>query len=190
MTGARDELARLYADDVHEHSAGLTAGTPEHRAMRARDAGRRATAERLLAELRSTGQATAADLFHAAWLLNHGDAADEVWRAHELAREAAEAGGPARARWLAAAAYDRWCMYDGRPQRYGTQLVPDGVGIRVWDVETPDVGDAERARWDVPPLDAQRRRAAELSRTEPQPPMDGAPPWLRAALARWHATGR
>ena len=188
-----DALAGLYADDVREHSAGRTAGTPEYRAMRARDAERRRAADRLLAELRGAGRATAADLYHAAWLLNHGDAPDEARRAHELARAAAEIGGADGAdgadgaRWLAAAAYDRWCMYDGRPQRYGTQLVPDGVGIRVWDVETPDVGDAERARWGVPPLDAQRRRAAELSRTERQPPMEGAPAWLRAALARWRA---
>ena len=189
MSGASEALARLHAEDVREHAAGRTAGTPEYRAMRARDAERRGTGERLLAELRASGQATAADLFHAAWLLNHGDAPDEARRAHELAREAAALGGVAKARWLAAAAYDRWCMYDGRPQRYGTQLVPDGVGIRVWDVETPDVGDAERARWDVPPLAAQRRRAAELSRTEPQPPMDGAPAWLRAAVARWRAGG-
>ncbi len=186
-SAASDALARLDADDLREHAAVPPVGTDAYRALRARDAERRATAERLLAALRTSGAATAADLFHAAWLLNHGDRPDEARRAHELAREAAALGGPATARWLAAAAYDRWCMYEGRPQRYGTQLVPDGVGIRVWDVEEPDVGDAERARWDVPPLDAQRRRAAELSRTAPQPPMDGAPAWLRAALARWRA---
>ena len=189
MSDAREALARLYADDVREHAAGLTAGTPEYRAMRARDVERRRAAGRLLAELRGAGRATATDLFHAAWLLHHGDGPDEARQAHELAREAAATGGADGARWLAAAAYDRWCMYEGRPQRYGTQLVPDGVGIRVWDVETPDVGDVERARWDVPPLEAQRRRAAELSRTERQPPMEGAPAWLRAALARWRAAG-
>ena len=124
-------------------------------------------------------------LYHAAWLLNHGDAPAEARRAHELAREAA-GRGHAPARWLAAAAYDRWCMYEGRPQRFGTQLVPDGVRIRLWDVD-PATTDAERAAWDVPPLAEQQRRAERLSRTEAQPPMEDAPAWLRAALARWRA---
>jgi hypothetical protein len=75
-------------------------------------------------------------------------------------------------------------MYEGRAQRWGTQIVPDGVRHRVWDVD-PTTTDAERAEWDVPPLAEQERRAVELTRTEPQPPLALAPAWLRAALARW-----
>jgi hypothetical protein len=178
-------LAALYADDVREHGDVPPVGTPAYDALRARDRARRAAAVEALAALRAPGPPPADALYHAAWLLNHGERPDEARRAHELAAEAA-ARGLAPARWLAAAAYDRWCMYEGRRQRYGTQIVPDGTRHRVWDVD-PATTDAERARWDVPPLATQHRRAEEITRAAPQPPMDGAPPWLRAALARWRA---
>jgi SAM-dependent methyltransferase len=84
-------------------------------------------------------------------------------------------------------------MYEGRPQRYGTEIVPDDVRHRLWDVK-PATTDDERAAWDVPPLAEQLRRADELTLHEPQPPMDEAPPWLRTAIERWSAdrwlTGR
>jgi hypothetical protein len=131
------------------------------------------------------GAVTPQALYDAAWLLNHGEHPAEARQAHELAREAAE-HGHAPARWLAAAAYDRWCMYEGRPQRYGTQFVADGVRYRLWDVE-PATTDAERAAWDVPALAEQLARAEALTRTEPQPPLTHAPAWLRGALARWRA---
>lgn len=158
-------------------------GTPEYRALRERDRRRRERGADLLGSLDASGAASAEDLYHAAWLFNHGDQPAEARRAHELARKAAERGHRP-ARWLAAAAYDRWCMYEGRPQRYGTQFVPDGVLHRLWDVE-PATTDEERATWDVPPLAEQTRRAGELTRSEPQPPMDGAPAWLEAAIERW-----
>jgi hypothetical protein len=76
----------------------------------------------------------------------------------------------------------------GRPQRYGTQFVPDGVRHRLWDVE-PGTTDEERAAWDVPPLAEQLRRADELTRSGPQPPMDEAPAWLKVATERWTSEG-
>lgn len=176
-------LADMYADDLREHSAVPPVGTPEYRALRRRDRGRRERADAMLTALRASGGPSPLDLYHAAWLFNHGEHPEEARQAHELAREAAERGHRP-ARWLAAAAYDRWCLYEERPQRYGTQFVPDGVRYRLWDVE-PATTDAERAAWDVPPLAEQVRRAEELTRTEPQPPMDTAPPWLEKALARW-----
>ena len=105
-------------------------------------------------------------------------------RAHELAREAAK-GGVRAARWLAAAACDRWLMYQGKPQKYGTQFVPDGVRYRLWDTD-PLTTDAERRTWDVPPWEAQLRRAEEMTRREQQPDMDEAPRWLRDAIERWN----
>ncbi|MDC3960595.1 hypothetical protein [Polyangium jinanense] len=180
-------LAALYADDNREHAAVPPVDTPDYRALRERDHARRAQAESALAFLRARGAASAEDLFHAAWLFNHGDHPDEARRAHELAREAAERGYR-RARWLAAASCDRWCMYEGRPQKYGTQFVPDGVRHRLWDVD-PTTTDAERAAWDVPPLAEQLRRAEEMTRTEPQPPMAFAPAWLKAAIERWGKFG-
>lgn len=178
-----DELAALWAADRRDHGSVPPVGTPAYAALRQRDRERRARGADLLVELNAHGSTDARDLYHAAWLFQHGDDAADARRAHELAREAAERGyGPAR--WLAAASYDRWCMYEGRPQSYGTQFVPDGTRYRLWDVD-PTTTDDERATWDVPPLAAQLRRAEELTLTEPQPPLEHAPEWLRKALERW-----
>lgn len=183
-------LAALYAEDVREHGAVPPAGTPEYRALRERDRERRAHVEIALDALHAPGGASPDgpspdDLFHAAWLFNHGETPADARRGHELAHEAAQRGHR-RARWLAAAAFDRWCMYEGRPQKYGTQFVPDGRRFRLWDLD-PATNDAERAAWDVPPLAEQLRRADALTCTESQPPLAEAPGWLRAALARWRS---
>lgn len=150
--------------------------------MRERDAERRG---RLQSIVESGGLREAEDYYHAAWVLNHGESVEEIWQAHVLAREAVERGS-GRARWLAAATYDRWLMYQGRPQKYGTQIVPDGRRQRVWDVE-PATSDAERAEWGVPTLAEMNRRAEGATRSEPMPPMDAAPQWLEDALLRWRA---
>lgn len=42
-------------------------------------------------------------------VFQHGNSLADCWNAHELSSRAAEMGyGPAR--WLAAAAHDRWCV--------------------------------------------------------------------------------
>lgn len=182
---AAERLEELYLEDRAEHADVPPMGTPEYDALRERDRARRTEASELLARLGGMEKASAEELYHAAWLFNHGDTPDEARRAHELARTAA-AVGHERAPWLAAAAYDRWCMYEGRPQKFGTQLVPDGTRFRLWDVE-PGTTDEERAAHGVPTLEEQRRRAERMTREEPQPPMELAPDWLREALDRWAA---
>jgi hypothetical protein len=88
----------------------------------------------------------------------------------------------AAGKWLAAAALDRWLMYQGRPQKYGTQIVPDGTRWRIWNTD-PTTTDADRAAADVPPLKEQLERAEAM--TDPQPPMEEAPTWLKNALESW-----
>ncbi len=73
-----------------------------------------------------------------------GNLAD-VWQAHALARRAAELGHRTN---LAAAAYDRWLLIQGKPQKYGTQYQWDGT---LYPVD-PAMTDEERAAWLVPPL--------------------------------------
>jgi hypothetical protein len=180
-------LAALHAEDRTEHVAVPLVGTSEYRSLRERDRQRRLRAERALELLQRERRIAAEDVYHAAWLFNHGDNSAEAKKAHELALEAAELGHP-KARWLAAASYDRWCMYEGRPQRYGTQFVPDGTRYRLWDVD-PSTTDAERAKWDVPPLSQQLLRAKEITVREPQPPMNEAPKWLKPAIERWNSGG-
>jgi hypothetical protein len=84
---------------------------------------------------------------------------------------------------------DRWCMYQGKPQKYGTQYVSDGIRQRLWDVD-PSATDAERAAWNIPPLAEQLRKAEEATRIDPPQPInrDDAPWWLKEALLRWSVT--
>lgn len=170
-------LARLLAEDQAEDRAVL-AGEPAYVALRDRDRARREAVTALLAE----GWPEDADaLYAAAWIMNHGDLWEEAAYGHRLAQRAAELGH-AGARWLAAAALDRSLMYAERPQKYGTNIVPDGVSWRLWDVD-PATTDQERIANDVPPLAEMQARAAAI--TTPQPDMAGAPDSLRRAMRRW-----
>ena len=112
-----------------------------------RDAARR---ERVLAIIEAGGLAEPEDYFHAAMVFQHGTDLKDYQRAHQLARKAAEMGyRPGR--WLAAAAYDRWLMSQGQPQKYGTQYRDQNGVMVLWTVD-PETTDEERAQWDVPPL--------------------------------------
>jgi hypothetical protein len=136
--------------------------------------------------------ASAEDYYHAAWIMNHGDTADDARQAHLLALRSSELGyRPAR--WLAAASYDRWQMYQGKPQKYGTNYVFDGRRDRLWDVD-PTTTDEERAAWDVPPFEEQRRKADEankhrlpMTESERKAFEQNAPAWLKEILQRWRA---
>ncbi|GAB4446192.1 MAG: hypothetical protein Kow0031_28800 [Anaerolineae bacterium] len=174
------ELLQLFRADQADREQHPPFDSPAYHALLARDAQRRL---RVL-EIIEAGQANSPqDLYYAALVLHHGGDLPQVRMAHTLAKSAAEQGyRPAR--WLTAATLDRWLMMQGRPQKYGTQIVPDGQRQRVWDVD-PATTDEERAAWDVRPLRQQHARAAELTRTQPMPPMERAPNWLKAAIRRW-----
>lgn len=181
MQGRR--LIELFEEDQRARVHHPPYGTEEYRALRRDDAARRDEARDLIEHVdRLSGE----ELYCAAMLFQHSDDVDDVHTAHTLARRSAECGyRPAR--WLAAASLDRWLMYQGRPQKYGTNIVPDGRRQRVWDVD-PRTGDDERAIWDVPPLEEMLRRAERLTLSEPMPPMSEAPPWLQQAIERWRET--
>jgi hypothetical protein len=176
------DLERLLDEDRAEHRS-IIAGTPGYAGLRERDARRRDEVRAILAE---DPELTAEQLFAAAWVLNHGDAAEDAEEAHRLAMRAAEQGYEP-AKWLTAATLDRSLMYAGRPQKYGTNIVPDGARYRLWDVE-PATSDAERAAWNVPPLAEMQRRAEARSASAPQPDLSNAPGWLLQAIERWRAT--
>jgi hypothetical protein len=91
-------------------------------------------------------------------VFQHGERLEHFWRAHELALKAAELGHPQPARWLAAAAYDRWLMCQGQPQKYGTQYIAEEVYWKLSDID-PATTDTERAAWGVPPLAKALARA-------------------------------
>lgn len=175
-----DELRALYEADQQQRQDHPTYGTVEYAQLRAHDAERRELVRALIAENALT---FAEDFYHAAMILQHGEALADIWQAHTLALRATELGH-VPARWLAAASLDRWLMYQGRPQKYGTQFVPDGTRYRLWTVD-PVTTDAERAAWGVPALEEQARRAERMTRTEPQPPLEDAPWWLKEAVTLW-----
>lgn len=182
-----NELDALYKADRQERVNQPKAPTPEYREMRARDLKRR---ERVMELVGVQTLHTAEDHYHAAWIMNHGDTADDAKHAHILALRSTELGHRP-ARWLAAATYDRWQMYQGKPQKYGTNYIYDGHRERLWDVD-PQTTDEERAAWDVPPL-AEQLRKAEGANTHQVPMTErelreykaNAPQWLKAAMKRW-----
>jgi hypothetical protein len=176
-----EELKRLFEADQAERIEHPDYGTPDYWALRERDRQRR---QQVTEMIESGTCTTTKDYFHAALIFQHGDELDEIWQAHQLAKQSVELGHTP-ARWLAAASLDRWLMYQGQPQKYGTQFVPDSKRHRLWDVE-PTTTDADRAAWGVPSLAEQLARAEEMNQSgEPMPPMDDAPKWLKDAIRRW-----
>ena len=182
------ELHDMFLADQAERENHPAHDTPEYWALRERDARRLQRVSELLAE----GQMTEPDdYFCAALISQHGETLEEIWQAHELAQRAARMGatmslGSKDSLWLAAAALDRWLMYQGKPQKYGTQFVPDGKRMRLWDVD-PATTDAERAANHVPSLREQLRQAEVSTQQDPQTGIDKdkAPHWMREALERW-----
>ncbi|GAC1343424.1 MAG: hypothetical protein NVSMB27_03360 [Ktedonobacteraceae bacterium] len=175
----QDLLALFEADqaDRQDHPA---FDTPEYWQLRERDAQRRRRVSELIVE----GALKDPEDYHsAAMVFQHGETVQDIWQAYELASKAASMGF-ARSRWLAAAAMDRWLMYQGKPQKYGTQFVPDGKRYRLWDVD-PATTDAERAANQVPSLQEQVLQAERMMLEEAQPPMEKAPGWMKEALERW-----
>ncbi len=87
-------------------------------------------------------------------IYQHGESLDDFARARAYAGEAVRRGEGAGL-WLAAAAWDRWLLHAGYPQRFGTQgRCENDAGVRHCrlDAYEPSTTDEERARWNVPPL--------------------------------------
>lgn len=185
------ELLSLYKADRQERISQPRVNTPAYKAMRARDLKRR---ERVMEIVAADELHTAEDYYHAAWIMNHGDTPDDARRGHILALRSSGLGyRPAR--WLAAASYDRWQMYQGKPQKYGTNYIYDGRRDRLWDVD-PGTTDEERAAWDVPPLAEQLRKAEEANGQQVPMPEDelrefeaSAPGWLKEVMKRLRDEG-
>ncbi len=143
MNTVHDELRALLAADQDDRAGGrLGAEAIDRDRVRLR---------RVKELLEAGAVENAEDLYCAAMILQHGSLLEDYWQAHQLAKASSEAGH-APARWLAAAAYDRWLMHQGQRQHFGTQYFSMGGGpLRLWEVDRATT-DEERARWDVPPL--------------------------------------
>lgn len=109
---------------------------------------------------------SADDLYHAAMIFQHGTCPEHFKFANLLAEKALERGSDA-AKWLYAAALDRYLMSQGKPQKFGTQFVTTGdTGTwKLYDCD-PTTTDEERARYKVPSLAVQRQKLEKLNSPE------------------------
>ncbi|MFS0920919.1 hypothetical protein [Brevibacillus sp. 179-C 1.1 NHS] len=134
------ELKRLFEEDQNDLRT-----LHEHR--KERDQIRRQRVQKMHAdgEMRE-----AIDFFHAALIFQHGETLTDWYTAHNWAREAALLGYE-DARWLAAVSLDRWLVHQGRPAKYGNQLISFGPVYRFPLVEASTT-DEERMEWKIPPF--------------------------------------
>lgn len=143
-----EELRKLFAEDQADRSP-PPATKEGWKEVTARDEQRRARVKALMA----TGALKeGADFLAAGFIFQHGHSQEDFALAREMGAEAARRGHSG-GMWLAAAAWDRWLMNAGRPQRFGTQYKVDmeTKQTTLYPVD-PGVTDEERARWGFPPL--------------------------------------
>lgn len=165
------ELRRLHdadqADRAFMDTTPPSAWKPERLlAMMGRDATRRA---RVLAILETRKPASGTAWYHAALVMQHGDAASDYLLAHQLATVAAFEG-VGEARWLAAASLDRYLQKIGQPQVFGTQFrqtPPEPWTMEPYDKTLPA---AVRQAYRVPSLAETERRLARLKADQPLAP--------------------
>lgn len=110
---------------------------------------------------------SADDFYHAAYIFQHGEDAQDCLKAHALAIVAI-ARGKKEATWIAAATLDRYLQRIGQPQVYGTQFQhPPG---QKWTQEPYQRGllsDAVREASGVLPLAAQEAQRQDWERQLP-----------------------
>jgi hypothetical protein len=153
VRGVNPALFAAYIEDQNDRSGDID----DVEAVKKRDAARRELVRVMVAKhfVRS-----ADDYYHAAMVMQHGDAAE----ARRLAGEAVRLRPQfPEARWLYAAATDRSLRDQGKPQIYGTQYRHDGTRWVLDPVDEHAVTDAERARWHVPSLQERREFIRKLN---------------------------
>lgn len=90
------------------------------------------------------------ELYFAAFILQHAQCNQLTKAANRLA-ELAVRRGDDKAKWLYAATLDRYLLSLGQPQKYGTQFTLQN-GRKVLMPVDPSTTDADRAKYNVPPL--------------------------------------
>ena len=150
------ELEEIYRADQKDRESGLGLH------LAPRDAARR---QRVLAIVRNGLLKSADDYHNAAMVLQHGAGPEDYLLAHILASIAAFKGRD-DARWLSAAALDRYLRSIHRNQVFGTQYVRSGSGP--WEQAPFDrklLPDTIRSEYGVPPLSEQHKKLEELRRS-------------------------
>jgi hypothetical protein len=142
-----------------------TSTAPDWNAISARDKERQATVRALAnkGELKS-----GRDYQFAALVFQHSESPAHVRLAHVFAMTAALKGQP-QAKWLAAAALDRYLWQTNQPQVFGTQFKKVG-NDGAWTMEPydrVDISDSVRAEWCVVSLKEQAGVLAALKAGQP-----------------------
>ena len=178
------ELKFLFDEDQYECVNQPPDGTPEYATLRQKC---KARISRVKQILESNADFSGADYFHACIIYMHGDCPDDFFRAYNLALKAVDQNYSGSKKF-AAAAYDKYLMYQGKPQKFGTQYVPDGVGLRIWDTD-PQTNDEERADWELPTLEELLRNVNEVNKKFDfsKIKIDTKPQWLKDAIRRWNS---
>ncbi|MBJ6765658.1 hypothetical protein JGU66_33305 [Myxococcaceae bacterium JPH2] len=148
--GSNAELRRMFAEDQAMRRHLPQKPTPEQvAAFVAKDRQHLARAKEMVAH---GDLKTAEDFLSAGFIFQHGTTLERYAMARDMGAEAARRGHP-RGLWLTAAAWDRWRMDAGKPQRFGTQFF-GAKGARQFSLYTmdPRVTDEERARWGFGPV--------------------------------------
>lgn len=117
---------------------------------------------------------TPADFNNAAWLFQHGTEVDDFLLSHALATAAGFDASTAHARFLSAAALDRFLQNIQEPQRFGTQFGEDGAPEEPFE---PSVGPALRRIFSVDEPKGAKAKAA-LEGAKP-PSVKELPQWLK-----------
>lgn len=102
------------------------------------------------------------DFFMAALVFQHGPAVADSQKAVSLAEESMRRGYR-KARYLYAAAVDRLRLKQRREQKYGTQFHRQLGGKWKLVPVDPATTDAERKRYDVPPLAKIRKQVKAMN---------------------------
>ena len=159
-TSDNPELARLMAEDQADRTPD-DAKSIDWKIVGPRDAARLKRVKELYVQNQLK---TGGDYYHAAMILQHGDAADDFLLAHELC-VAAISKGDTRGRWLAAASEDRFLMNINRPQRFATQFRCDGPNceFQLYKVDE-GVTDELRRALGVPSLAEAKAREAKMQK--------------------------
>ena len=152
-----EELARLMAEDQSDRKS----KSIDWEVVAPRD---RARLARVRALYTAGAIRTANDYYHAALVLQHGQAPEDFQLAHDFCVASMVLGKNDLANAsLAAAAEDRFLMSIDRPQRFGTQFRSDGAGPQRLYTVGGDVSDDLRRIMGVPSLAEAKAIEAELN---------------------------
>ena len=141
------ELARIRGEDQRDRSGEgpMKDGALDWKLVKERDDARLKRVKELIAEGRlKTGE----DYWSAALVCQHSLSLADYELARSLAYEAAKRGHRGGV-WLTAAAWDRWLVTAGYPQKFGTQFFCPERKCRPEPID-PATTDEMRRQWDVP----------------------------------------